>query len=44
MYIKDTLQQQIHNNGNIFGNKCYRCNEGSLYMAGFTLMFKRLSR
>ena len=30
--IKDSLQQQIHFNGNIFGNKCCRCNEGSLYM------------
>ena len=29
--IKDSLQQQIHYNGNIFGNKCCRCNEGSLY-------------
>ena len=31
--IKDSLQQQIHYNGNIFGNKCCRCNEGSLYMS-----------
>ena len=30
--IKDSLQQQIHFNGNIFGNKCCRCNEGSLYL------------
>ena len=29
--IKDSLQQQIHFNGNIFGNKYCRCNEGSLY-------------
>ena len=29
--INDSLQQQIHFNGNIFGNKCYHCNEGSLY-------------
>ena len=29
--IKDSLQQQIHFNGNIFGNKCCRCNEGSLH-------------
>ena len=29
--IKDSLQQQIHYNGNIFGKKCCRCNEGSLY-------------
>ena len=28
--IKDYLQQQIHFNGNFFGNKCCRCNEGSL--------------
>ena len=30
--IKNSLQQQIHYNGNIFWNKCYRCNEGSLYI------------
>ena len=30
--IKDSLQQQIYYNGNIFRNKCCRCNEGSLYM------------
>ena len=29
--INDSLQQQIHYNGNIFGNNCCRCNEGSLY-------------
>ena len=29
--IKESLQQQIHFNNNIFGNKCHRCNEGSLY-------------
>ena len=29
--VKISLQQQIHVNGNIFGNKCCRCNEGSLY-------------
>ena len=29
--IKVSLQKQIHNSGNIFGNKCCRCNEGSLY-------------
>ena len=29
--IKDSLQQQIHYNGNISGNKCCRCNEDSLY-------------
>ena len=30
--IKDSLQHQIHVNGNLFGNKCCRCNEGSLYL------------
>ena len=30
---KDSLQQQIHFNGNIFGNKCCRCDEGSLYLS-----------
>ena len=31
--IKNSLQQQIQFNGNIFGNKCCCCNEGSLYTA-----------
>ena len=29
MLIKYALQQQIHFNGNKFGNKCCRCNEGT---------------
>ena len=29
--MKDALQQYIHYNDNSFGNKCCRCNEGSLY-------------
>ena len=29
--FENSFQQQIHSNGNIFGNKCCRCNEGSLY-------------
>ena len=29
--IKNSLQQQIHYNGNIFWNECCRFNEGSLY-------------
>ena len=29
--IKDSLQQQNHYKGNIFGNKCCRFNEGSQY-------------
>ena len=29
MLTKDSLQQQIHYNGNVFGNKCCRCNGGS---------------
>ena len=32
--IKYSLQQQIHFNGNIFGNKFCRCNEVSLYSLG----------
>ena len=28
--IEESLQQQIHFNGNICGNKCCRCNEDSL--------------
>ena len=31
LFIKDSLQQQIHLNGKIFGNKWCRCYEGSLY-------------
>ena len=27
LHIKDSLQQQIHLNGNVFGNKCRRYNE-----------------
>ena len=34
LFIKESLQQKIHYNGNIFWNKCYRCNEGSLYKDG----------
>ena len=33
--IKNSLQQQIHYNGNIFGKKFCRCNEGSLYLVLF---------
>ena len=29
---KDSLQQQIHFNNNIFGKKYCRCNEGPLYL------------
>ena len=31
--MKDSLQQQIHFNGNIFGNTCCCCNEGLLYIS-----------
>ena len=31
LLIKYSVQEQIHFNGNVFGNKCCRCNEGSLY-------------
>ena len=31
LLIKNFVQQQNHFNGNVFGNKCYCCNEGSLY-------------
>ena len=31
MLIKNSWQQKIHLNGNVFRNKCCRCNEGSLY-------------
>ena len=30
-----SLQQQIYLNDNISGNKCYHCNEGSLYSFQF---------
>ena len=33
-YISISVQQQIYFNGNVFGNKCCRCNEGSLYNFG----------
>ena len=31
MLIRNSVQQQIHFNENVFANKCYRCNEGSQY-------------
>ena len=31
LLVKYSVQQPIHFNGNTFGNKCCRCNEGSLY-------------
>ena len=37
--IMDFLQQQTHFNGNIFGNKCCRCNKGSLYILAFFFFF-----
>ena len=33
--IKDSLQQQIRFNGNIFENKSCHCNESSLYSYGY---------
>ena len=30
LLIKYSVQQQIHLNGNVSGNKCCHCNEGSL--------------
>ena len=32
LLIRYSVQQQIHLNGNVFGNKWCRCNEGSLYL------------
>ena len=29
--VKYYVEQQIHFNGNVFGNKCCYCNEDSLY-------------
>ena len=31
-FITYSVQEQIHFNCNVFGNKCCRCNEGSLYI------------
>ena len=31
LLIKYSVQEQIHFNGKAFGNKCCRCNGGSLY-------------
>ena len=35
--IKDSLQQQIYFNSSIFGNKCCRCNKGSLQLSAFSV-------
>ena len=35
LLITNSLQQQIHFNGNFFRNKCCRCNEASLYWVWF---------
>ena len=32
--VKFSVQQQIHFNGNILMNKCFRCNKGALYLSG----------
>ena len=29
LFIKEYLQQQVHCNGDCFGNKCCRCNDGT---------------
>ena len=34
LLVKDSLLQQFHFNGNIYGNKCCHCNWGSLYVLG----------
>ena len=41
MITKVSLQQQIHFNGNLFGNNYCRCNEGSLY---FIVWSRRLDQ
>ena len=33
LHIKESLQKHIHFNDSNFGNKCYRRNEGSLYIS-----------
>ena len=44
LLIKYSVQQQFHFNGNGFGNKCYRCNESSLYLAFVLSLFAPLLR
>ena len=41
MLIKNSVQQQIHFNENVFGNKRYRCNEGSLYYLQVTWIYSK---
>ena len=36
--IMDSVQQQIHFNGNFFGNKCCCCNEDSLYLKYWNIL------
>ena len=40
--IIDSLQQQIHYNGNVFGNKCCRCKEDSLITKTYLYNFDPL--
>ena len=40
LLIKNSLQQQIYFNGNIFGNKCCRGNEGSMYILQYPIILQ----
>ena len=40
--IKDSLQQQIHYNGNVCGNKYCRCSEGSLYLSEMVIIMPQI--
>ena len=44
LLIKYSVQQQIHFNGNVFTNKCCRCNKGSLYVVGTSSQYMFLCR
>ena len=36
-----SVQQQIHFNSKVFGNECFRCNKGSLYIKQHTHRYRR---
>ena len=39
LLIKEIFKQEIHFNSNIFGNKRYHCNEGSLYLKDYPMKY-----
>ena len=44
LLMKDSSQQQNHFNGKSFGNKCYRCNEGSLCLLVSCELLRTINR